>query len=53
VRWNTNMVLICISFMIRDVEHSFICFLVIWTSFEKALFTSFAHFFIGSLTLGV
>jgi hypothetical protein len=26
------------------------CFLVIWTSsFEKALFSLFAHFFIGSL----
>jgi hypothetical protein len=28
------------------------CFLAMWTSFEKALFSSFAHFFIESLTLG-
>jgi hypothetical protein len=44
------MVLICIFSMPRDVEHFFKCFLAIWTSsFEKALFSSFAHFFIGSL----
>jgi hypothetical protein len=48
VRWNLNMVLICISFMARDVEHFFMCFLAIWiSSFEKALFGSFAHFFSG------
>jgi hypothetical protein len=39
--------------MARDDEHFFICFLAIWmSSFEKALFTSVAHFYIGSLTLG-
>jgi hypothetical protein len=49
--WNLNVgILICISYMARDVEHFFKCFLAIWTStFEKALFSSFAHFFIGSL----
>jgi hypothetical protein len=55
MRWNLNAVLICISFMARDNEHFFPCFFdcVFWTSsFEKALFSSFAHFFIGSLILG-
>jgi hypothetical protein len=47
------VVLICISFMARDGEDFFKCFLAIWTSyFEKALFSSFAHFFIGSLIWG-
>jgi hypothetical protein len=45
--------LICISFMARDGEHFFMCFLAIWTSsFENTLFSSFAHFFIGSLIFG-
>jgi hypothetical protein len=39
--------------MVRDVEHFFRYFLAIWTSsFEKALFSSFAYFFIGSLIFG-
>jgi hypothetical protein len=39
--------------MLRDGEHSSMCFLAIWTSsFEKALFNSFAHFFIESLIFG-
>jgi hypothetical protein len=52
-RWNLSVVLICISFMARDGEHFFMCFLAFWTSsFEKVLFNSLAHFFIGSLLLG-
>jgi hypothetical protein len=55
VRWNLIVVLICISFMAKDGEHFLMWFLAIWTSsFEKALFSSLAHFFTGSLTfLGV
>jgi hypothetical protein len=36
----------------RDGEHFFMCFLAIGiSSFEKVLFSSVAHFFIGSLIL--
>jgi hypothetical protein len=53
VRWNLNVVLTCISFMARDGEHFFMCFLAIWTSsFEKVLFNSVAHFSIGSFSFG-
>jgi hypothetical protein len=52
VRWNISVVLICISFMARDSEHFFMCFLAIRiSSFEKVLFSSVAHFFTGSLIL--
>jgi hypothetical protein len=54
MRWNLTVVLICISFMARDGEHFFMWFLVIWiSSFEKVLFSSLAHFFMGSLIWGV
>jgi hypothetical protein len=32
VRWNLSVVLICISFIARDGEHFFLCFLVIASS---------------------
>jgi hypothetical protein len=52
VRWYLSVVLICISFMAGMVS-IFSCFLAIWiSSFEKVLFSSVAHFFIGSLILG-
>jgi len=46
VRWNLRVVLICISLMIKDVEHFFRCFSAIWwySSVENSLFSSEPHF---------
>jgi hypothetical protein len=53
VRWNLSVVWISTSFMARDGKHFFMCFLAIWIfSFEKILFSSVAHFYIGSLIWG-
>jgi hypothetical protein len=52
MRWNLSVILICISFMGKDVEHFFMNLLAIYNSSpENSLFSLFAHLLIGLFVL--
>ena len=52
MRWTLRVVLLCISLMIKDVEHFFRCFSTLWySSIENSLFSYIPHFLIKGLLI--
>jgi hypothetical protein len=51
VRWNHSVIVICISFMAKNVEHCRVHSFAIFISFKNWLFNQFVHFLVGSFVL--
>jgi hypothetical protein len=51
VRWNFTVILICISFIAKDLEHFFTSLLATYTSLENCLLNYFPHLLIRLFVL--